>query len=1161
MKTPNPIENYRDTLKHLAHALAVGVVLAAPAGAAPPVTVGLACQFDAAVGITTDADGILTWADQSGNGHNATRAEGTMQIIPNAINAKPAVHFVTFGNEDNQGTYAPVTGNMYSKTQFIVTKMDGGSWGAWMGSQVRSGYMWNPSGNCWDWNIPAAVSKNGSPLASYPYYLGDDRDSSYMILKIVGNDGDPSDTSQRLYGLGRQEGWGRLDNYMAELISYSTTLAEDDEDRVGGYLAEKYGLTTAYPPTTPSAIMKRFGSPENPAVVNQTDHTVTWYVPYGTDYKHLAPSYKLVYDATCDKDNGGPTTYDFTNPVTYTVISSNPLITQDYLVTVVEIPDWPTMINVNYSGGANGNLNGLFSFDLAARGSAASVAPANYAWKFWNDLTWYAESRSHLLDSTGAATNVGVMTYCDNGPWNDWNALGGAHISHAVVADYNAYHVVLALNGLDPNHQYGLYIASTYNNQSKPADWQVGATVIHLENTPGESVNWVEGKNYVHFSNLIPRADGTMVVNAKGNGEYTGITLNAFQLQDLGVRGQNPEALIYSFGLATPTPSITGTDISVIMPTGSNVSALKPSFTTSLGATVKVNGSPVVSGGTPVDFSGGPVTYTVKSEDSATTTDYTVTVHFVALPATIGLACWYDAAVGVTAVGGTVTAWNDQSSNGHHTAGGGNLTVLAENQLNGKPAVQFRASWLNVQGYMQTVQQYLVLKSAVPGWNSNGSMMGPVDSNYGSGNHDWRQLRPYAMRSDSPDNSGAFWPDPPPLGICKNGTKVAAQWGDNFSYPVAPTDQYMLLKIDVSTTYSGTWTPQHFCIGKAADNGSVDFDVAEIICYDRMLTGPEENALGAYIASKYGLTVAPRADTFLDVSAAGTGAEILNDGTLIEANHFGPDGIGPVTVNGVTFGTSWDHLSSEWNPGQATSTDGQGTVPALTDATDFGKLMREYIWNSASTASLTIPGLTVGNAYRLQWITSAPRGGNISVEGSASVPLSPTDWPESAYPSVLAFTWVAADTTANVLVTRQSGDYRTDNEMLFNAYALHDMGGGGGTTYAAWAIHNAPTGTATDDFDGDGVSNALEYVLGGTKDTKDLGKLPKISADGTKFTFTLPTSSASTATALRVEFSTDLSDWTTHAATTIASDASGLIEVTIPNLGARTFARLEVTIP
>ena len=56
------------------------------------------------------------------------------------------------------------------------------------------------------------------------------------------------------------------------------------------------------------------------------------------------------------------------------------------------------------------------------------------------------------------------------------------------------------------------------------------------------------------------------------------------------------------------------------------------------------------------------------------------------------------------------------------------------------------------------------------------------------------------------------------------------------------------------------------------------------------------------------------------------------------------------------------------------------------------------------------------------------------------MPQAPVTQPESNYPRVLAFTWVAADPTANVVVTRQSGSYSTDNEILWNGYALHDMG-------------------------------------------------------------------------------------------------------------------------
>ena len=201
-----------------------------------PVTSGLQCWYDAAVGVTGSGAGVTGWADQSGNGHTATKTAGTLTLISSALNGRPAIQFS--GN-----AVASMTGNMYSKTQFIVTKMNGGDWGAWMGSQVQSGYMWNQSGNCWNGNVPAAASKNGTALSN-PFYLGDDRATNYMILKIVGND---SNTSQRLYELGRQQGWNSLHNFMAEIIVYNRVLTSTEENLVGGYLAKKYAVSTTYP--------------------------------------------------------------------------------------------------------------------------------------------------------------------------------------------------------------------------------------------------------------------------------------------------------------------------------------------------------------------------------------------------------------------------------------------------------------------------------------------------------------------------------------------------------------------------------------------------------------------------------------------------------------------------------------------------------------------------------------------------------------------------------------------------------------------------------------------------------------------------------------------------------------------------------------------------
>jgi hypothetical protein len=70
----------------------------------------------------------------------------------------------------------------------------------------------------------------------------------------------------------------------------------------------------------------------------------------------------------------------------------------------------------------------------------------------------------------------------------------------------------------------------------------------------------------------------------------------------------------------------------MVMPIGSSVSSLIPTFVMSGGASctlATVGGTPIVSGTSPVNFT-GPVRFIVKSEDGTTTTEYTVTVNLIA---------------------------------------------------------------------------------------------------------------------------------------------------------------------------------------------------------------------------------------------------------------------------------------------------------------------------------------------------------------------------------------------------------------------------------------------------------------------------------------------------------------------------------------------------
>ena len=149
-------------------------------------------------------------------------------------------------------------------------------------------------------------------------------------------------------------------------------------------------------------------------------------------------------------------------------------------------------------------------------------------------------------------------------------------------------------------------------------------------------------------------------------------------------------------------------------------------------------------------------------------------------------------------------------------------------------------------------------------------------------------------------------------------------------------------------------------------------------------------------------------------------------------------------------------------------------------------------------------------------------------------------------------------------------DYGTTNQVKL-------VGPGGGSAYDTWKATNAPTGNPDDDYDLDGVSNAVEFVVGGLAATNDLDKLPAISTSGGNllFTFKRNQDSIDGTTSVVIEVGTDLSAWPsayTVGADTAGSDPGVTVSKNDPAAGTDTvtlsvaqdatkkFARLKVVI-
>ena len=172
--------------------------------------------------------------------------------------------------------------------------------------------------------------------------------------------------------------------------------------------------------------------------------------------------------------------------------------------------------------------------------------------------------------------------------------------------------------------------------------------------------------------------------------------------------------------------------------------------------------------------------------------------------------------------------------------------------------------------------------------------------------------------------------------------------------------------------------------------------------------------------------------TALNTAATATGAEILNTGTLVAANHVGNGGQTAITLaNGLAFGTSTSHLVTGWTPHNASDTG----IATITNPA-FSNLINSRWWvaYTDSKSDMVINNLVIGATYRLQLISVSPNSGTVSVEGSPEYTWTGNN-------TLLTVIWVAGDTTLNLRYARkqQASPGGQGGEVSFNGYALHNI--------------------------------------------------------------------------------------------------------------------------
>jgi len=258
---------------------AAGLLVAGPVSSvfATPITTDLTFWVKADAGVTKDGSNYVTaWADQSPDSQPSAGPDGTQPLwVANALNGKPVIRFdgddrLITGRPDNGDTLTdPIQGD--SLTVFVVAERNAVS-------SNTSKAVFVQNGDTSDWSVNAGPSTftmafegGGSKLQPYrnnnglsdaghpgnnvPYIFATVFDgtnnTSYLngtAATAVGSTGD-FDIDDVIIGARWNGSFHKYyEGDIAELIVYEAELSADEQNQVGYYLQQKYGISGAYTP-------------------------------------------------------------------------------------------------------------------------------------------------------------------------------------------------------------------------------------------------------------------------------------------------------------------------------------------------------------------------------------------------------------------------------------------------------------------------------------------------------------------------------------------------------------------------------------------------------------------------------------------------------------------------------------------------------------------------------------------------------------------------------------------------------------------------------------------------------------------------------------------------------------------------------------------------
>lgn len=276
-------------------------------------------------------------------------------------------------------------------------------------------------------------------------------------------------------------------------------------------------------------------------------------------------------------------------------------------------------------------------------------------------------------------------------------------------------------------------------------------------------------------------------------------------------------------------------------------------------------------------------------------------------------------------------------------------------------------------------------------------------------------------------------------------------------------------------------------------------------------------------------------------AAIGTSNAIvkLSGGTLNMGGH----DIGAAASGAITFTVESGVLQNvgtiNGTGGLLKTTSGTLTISGTNNYSGTTTISAGTLALGASNALPNTP-IVIG-AATLNTATFSDTLGTLGITGSAVINLG--TGATLSFASSSAVDWSSGTLTlTGSYVSGSSLRFGTSSSSLTAAQlAKISKPGGGAVTlnasgylidvppgsYAAWASTNAPGGTPDLDSDGDGVSNGIEYVLGGTGLTKDVSLLPitSLSESNILFSFKRIQDSINANTVVTIQSGSTLQVW------------------------------------